>query len=212
MKIFIAFIFTLYHTIAAAEGNLLHEHALRTGLFESEIANLGPGCRIKVDIPKWSKLNQRYQTKEHRGAAGLSFEMPPHFSNSGRWGIDFSCFQTKDEEFKKFWADRSAKEGVNFKIKSGKKTFTDEEGSKFTSIQAINAKGWAVTFDDTAGDERYRTRHLWYCLKNSTNAICGNSDIGYIDYLENNKNIDMQSVTLKILESIEFLEDAPPNQ
>ncbi len=186
-----------YHLITIAQSGSLNEKIIRRGIFESTIANLGPGCRIKISIPKLTNLAQRYQSEQGRGVAGFSIKMPshPYFSNGGEWGFTFNCYQTKEEQFQRIWNEISPKDGGNF-----------------TSLQAVNAVGWAVTYDDTAGDERFRSRHLSYCIKNETNAICGNSDIGYIEYLENKRNIDTQSAAIRILESIEFLEDASPSR
>ena len=75
----------------------------------------------------------------------------------------------------------------------------------------MNAEGWTLLFDDKTGEERFRLRHLWYCIKYKESAICGSSEIGYIDFINNKKNIDIPSYSFRILESIEFLEDAVPN-
>ncbi len=203
-----------YHLITAAQSGSLNEKIIRREIFESTIADLGPGCRIKISIPKLTNLAQGYQSNQHRGVAGFSIKMPPypHFSNGGEWGFTFNCYQTKEEQFQRIWDEISPKDGVKFTIRSRRKTFIAEDGGNFISLQAVNAVGWAVTYDDTAGDERFRSRHLSYCIRNESNAICGNSDIGYIEYLENKKNIDIQSAAIRILESIEFLEDAAPSR
>ncbi len=209
-KIFLTLLF-FQLTFTAQSGN---SNELSSKKWESNenIANLGPGCRIKITIPKQAKLIQGYPSAQYRGRANFLIEMPPSFSNDGLWWFKFNCFQTKEEEFKKFWTDVSPQDGAKFNIKSNRKSFTNKEGEIFTSLRAINALGWAFTFDDTTGDENFRTRHLSYCIRNETNAICGNSDIGYIEYLENKRNIDTQSAAIRILESIEFLEDAAPSR
>ncbi len=199
------------HLNTIAQTGIANEYFLKRGGFEEKIANLGPGCRIKVQAPKWKRLSQRYQDSEYRGMAGFSIPMPPKSTNGGEWGIDFNCFRTNEEAFQESWANRYPPPDAKREKRSEREVFIDNEGNTFTPIKAIDAKGWAITFDDTTGDERFRTRHLRYCIKNEKNAICGSSDIGYIEYLKKRKNIDILGVTLNILESIEFLEDTPPN-
>ncbi len=201
-----------YHLFGWAETQKPIGHFSQNWESTSTVANLGAGCRIKLDIPKQARLSQGYENSDHRGAAGFSIKISPNFSNNGEWGVDFNCFKTNEKDFQESWKNRSPKTTAKLKTNSGKKIFTNNASEYFIRIQAVNAQGWALTFDDTAGEEEFRTRHLKYCIKNERSAICGSSDIGYLEYLGNRKNIDMQSVTLKILESIEFLEDAPPNQ
>lgn len=210
-KIFILAIL-LHHFIAAAQSEKFNAHFLKTKAFDTKIANLGPGCRIRISIPKIAELGQGYQSNQYRGAAGFSIDIAANFSNNGEWGLGFRCYRTDEKEFQTFWTNRSPKNEEIFQLNSERKTFKDDEGGTFTQIKSINAYGWAVTFDDTAGDERFRTRHLRYCTRNKTNAICGSGDVGYLNYLEDKRNIDIESLTFKVLESIEFLEDAPPNQ
>lgn len=209
-KIFLTLLF-FQMTFTAQSGNS-NELSSKKWEFNENVANLGPGCRIKITIPKQAKLIQGYPSAQYRGRANFLIEMPPNFSNDGLWWFKFNCFQTKEEEFNKFWTDVSLQDGAKFNIKSNRNSFTNKEGEIFTSLRAVNAWGWAFTFDDTTGDENFRTRHLSYCIRNETHAICGNSNIGYIEYLENKRNIDTQSAAIRILESIEFLEDAAPSR
>ncbi|WP_284335937.1 hypothetical protein [Comamonas sp. NoAH] len=201
----------LFNLITTTQGREIHTEFIRTGNLEAQIVNIGPGCRIKLDIPKGAKLGQGYQNKQYRGMAGFSIKMPKYFSHNGDWSFSFNCYHTYEKNFQEVWKDRSPKNGVKFIIEKGRKKFTDDEGATYFSVQSVNAEGWALTYDDTTGEERLRLRHLWYCVKAKESAICGSSDIGYIDFINNKKNIDIASYAFRVLESIEFLEDVPPN-
>ncbi|WP_284335935.1 hypothetical protein [Comamonas sp. NoAH] len=211
MKNYITPLLLFYHLVSTAQVAKDHSEFLRTGEFEEQIANLGPGCRIKLDIPKEAKLGQGYQNKQYRGMAGFSTGKFENFSNDGEWSFDFECYSTEEEQFKVSWKNRSPKEHVNFVIEDGRKKFKNEEGSTFIPVKSVNAEGWVLTFDDTTGEERFRSRYLRYCIKAQESAICGSSNIGYIHFINNKKNIDITSYAFKVIESIEFLEDAPPN-
>jgi hypothetical protein len=74
-------------------------------------------------------------------------------------------------------------------------------------IQAVNSQGWAMTQEDLIGDESIRRRMLHYCLIHSPKALCGEGEVGY---LKDGRKGDLTDYALKILRSIEFLEDEPP--
>lgn len=211
MKKYLIPFLIFYHLVSTAQVAKEQSDFIQTGAFEVKIANIGPGCRIKMDLPQGVKLGQSYKSNSYRGRAGFAIKMPPNFSNDGQWGFDFKCYKTNEKQFQDTWKDRSPKDGTNFAIEGDTKIFTDEEGVTYTPVQSVNAHGWALIFDDTTGEERFRSRYFWYCIKAEESAICGSSNIGYIDFLENKKNIDVTSYAFRILESIEFLEDAVPN-
>ncbi|MCK9194185.1 MAG: hypothetical protein M0P19_09975, partial [Nevskia sp.] len=66
--------------------------------------------------------------------------------------------------------------------------------------------GWAVTVDDTIGEERNRGRRLHYCLIHQPKALCGTGDMGYLSDFPKG---DLTAYSLKILSSIEFIDDEP---
>ncbi|WP_284335936.1 hypothetical protein [Comamonas sp. NoAH] len=211
MKKYLIPVFLFYHLASTAQATQNPSEFLRTGALDAQIANLGPGCRIKIDIPKGAKLAQGCQNEHYRGMAGFSIEIGSNFSHNGEWGFDFECFTTKEKQFQEIWTDITPKNDVDFIISNGKKKFIDVDNTTFFAVDSVNAQGWAITYDGTVGEERFRLRNLMYCIKTIKSAICGNSKIGYIDFTNNKKNIDIPSYAFRILESIEFLEDAPPN-
>lgn len=211
MKHYMLILFIIHQFFSIAKADEYNKEFMLTGGLEEKIANLGPGCRIKLNIPIGAEFWQWYQSNLHRGFAGFSIGKFYKFSNDGEWAFDFKCYQTSDKNFQEIWEDISPENYVNFRIEAGRRKFTDDEGVTYSSVQSINAEGWTLTYDDTTGEERFRLRHLWYCVKAKESAICGSSDIGYIDFINNKKNIDIPSYAFRILESIEFLEDAPPN-
>ncbi|HWP20667.1 MAG TPA: hypothetical protein VNO84_16170, partial [Burkholderiaceae bacterium] len=75
-------------------------------------------------------------------------------------------------------------------------------------VRAVNASGWAVGVDDVIGDERYRTRTLYYCIIHTSKAVCGDSKMGLLPEIRRNPKHDLTPYALKILRSIEFIDEA----
>lgn len=208
MRIYLIFFLFLHHTISFSQEEKKESDFFRDGTLESKIANLGPGCRFKIKIPSGSNFNYRYQNNQYKGIAEFSIKMPSNFSDDGTWGGGFGCYRIDDKKFQQIWMATSPQNGRMPNPSDFIKNFKNEEGATFIPIKSINSEGWALTYDDTAGDEKYRLRHLRYCLIKNKNAICGGSEIGYIDFLNNKNNIDVSFYALKILRSIEFLEES----
>lgn len=79
--------------------------------------------------------------------------------------------------------------------------------TKVYDLKSVNSHGWVLTQEDLIGDERNRTRHLTYCLIYPPKALCGEGDMGN---LKDGSKADLTEYALKILRSIEFLDDEPP--
>jgi len=71
-------------------------------------------------------------------------------------------------------------------------------------LQAVNSTGWAVTVHDVIGPEDTRGRTLHYCLIRPPLALCGEGDMGR---LQDGLKADLTPYALKILRSIEFLDN-----
>lgn len=77
----------------------------------------------------------------------------------------------------------------------------------FYELNNVNSKGFAYTQDAITGDEDRRERILHYCLVKPPKALCGQGVMGGLNTI---KKSDLTSYALKILRSIEFIEDALP--
>lgn len=97
MKKYLILFFLSFHLISTAQVAKDNTEFIRTGALEAKILNIGPGCRIKIDIPLGAKLGQGYQDKHYRGMAGFKIKMPPNFSNDGGWGFDFRCYSNNEK-------------------------------------------------------------------------------------------------------------------
>ncbi|WP_284335722.1 hypothetical protein [Comamonas sp. NoAH] len=84
MMKYLFIIISLFQLTAEAQVEKDRAEFIRTGKFESQIANLGPGCRIKLDLPTGVKIGQGDQRKNYKGIAGFSIEIGPNFSHNGK--------------------------------------------------------------------------------------------------------------------------------
>ncbi|MDB5879299.1 MAG: hypothetical protein JWQ41_2713 [Variovorax sp.] len=70
---------------------------------------------------------------------------------------------------------------------------------KFYELKAKNAEGWAVTYDNTYGEDQSRQRTLAYCLVKGDRAVCGESKVGFLDAIKDNKTANLTNETLNML-------------
>lgn len=176
--------------------------------------NMGPGCRVRLLIPEQSQYSFSYPGYTDKGEkdinwinGGLSFNLanPPYWK--GYWHLGFTCFQSDSVQ--------ARNDSVAFDdkrqawITNPDATFIIPE-EHFTLHQVIsrNARGWAYTSDDTAVD--VPSRRLQYCVYRGEKAICGKSDVGNLGTIRRHPLADRTRYVLDMLNSIEFLEDAPP--
>ncbi|WP_143713796.1 hypothetical protein [Variovorax sp. RO1] len=134
----------------------------------------------------------------------------PKFSDSGNWSFDFNCYHLDEDLVKKGWAFRLPTGSWAPNMGNGGKELLEKNALHFFSLVSKNSEGWAITVDDTIGDERYRQRRLFYCMARESKAICGESVLGYIEFIENKRNFNPTPYALRMLREIEFLEDAAP--
>jgi len=81
-----------------------------------------------------------------------------------------------------------------------------------TTLYALHGKDWegaGTTQDDTVGDERRRARAFNFCIPHQQLALCGSLE--RVVYLMWPKETTLPQV-IKLLESIEFTDDATPTQ
>ena len=170
------------------------------------VANLGPGCRLQLKMPKGVTLNVGYQKDE--GAAGFEIENLRYFS--GDFDFGFTCYRADTPRIKAGWAIPKPDGGWQPNKNSSIAELIPSKAFHFYDLVAINSQGWALTIDDTFGDERFRRRQLSYCLIYEAKAICGQNFMGSLWDIQRDKRADLTPYALKVLRSIEFLEDAPP--
>ena len=123
--------------------------------------------------------------------------------------VNFTCYAADDGMATKGWAtydDSSKKWKINLSPHDAE-MFVNAH--KTYQIKALNAQGWAVTINDVTGDEQWRQRHLHYCLIKDVKAVCGNGEMGY---LRSGRKGNLTPYVLQILRSIEFIDDALPEQ
>ena len=172
------------------------------------VGNYGPGCRIRFLIPKGSVANVYYGPEEQLGNGGLSVLGMPYQSDSSLLG--FNCYRADTPRVKAGWAIPKPGGGWQPNKNSSIAELIPSKAFHFYDLVAINSQGWALTIDDTFGDERFRRRQLSYCLIYEAKAICGQNFMGSLWDIQRDKRADLTPYALKVLRSIEFLEDAPP--
>jgi hypothetical protein len=125
------------------------------------------------------------------------------------------CYASNDSIVGGGAISRDAKSGkwvrnVSKLVKSSGVDWTSEEireqemAIRVYSLKIVNAEGYAYTIDDLTGDEKERRRLLRYCLIRPPKALCGQGEMGY---LKDGPKADLTEYALRILRSIEFLED-----
>lgn len=180
------------------------------------IANMGQGCRIKIHLPAQANYKFNYAGYDDKGninpswlngSLGFNLFHPPHLNDY--WNLGFTCY-SKDAEL--------AKDDLIVWGETAERWIPNPDGwpvppaMRFTiyEIKTPNASGWAHTTDDTAVAEERAERRLRYCIFHDERAICGGSTVGNLLTISRHPLADRTPYVLKILRSIEFLDDAPP--
>jgi hypothetical protein len=193
---------------------------------ESVIENLGQGCRIKVDLPS------------HAPCSSCCYKTPskhdPEYPVVGRdreggdiriylmnlpqgpkvWSIDFTCYHSDYAELihKMVYFDNESNRWVLNQHEDYDAFRLPEANFHLYQIKTQTGYGWLATHDETYGEESSRIRNLVYCIFHDERAICGSSDVGYPETIRRNPITDRTSYVLRMVKSIEFLEDVPPIQ
>jgi hypothetical protein len=172
---------------------------------EPVVANLGPGCQIKLKVPNTGKFTSGIASGT--GAASMILSHPPYWNDD--WFLRFTCYSANADSVppkndtvafdnkKQCWIRNPANTDI-----------IPEQHLKVYQIKTPNAQGWAYTEDVTATE--FPERLMQYCVYHGDKAICGDTDVGSIETIHRHPLADRTSYVLKILNSIEFLEDAPP--
>lgn len=171
-------------------------------------ANFGPGCHIKLNIPKGAEFPITYGTVSGKGGGSVILVNPPYLN--GDWFLGFICYSKQAKEIQldpngpiifdndaQIWRQNSESPDV-----------VPEAHFSVHQIISPNGRGWATTANDTAVD--LPEKRLGYCIYHGDRAICGRSDVGQVKSIQRHPLADRTQYVLKILNSIEFLEDASP--
>lgn len=173
----------------------------------NQIFNLGPGCRFSATIPRTSIVSARYASAEPFGSGGLGIDkLPPP---QDYWGVDLHCSRSDQDFVNAGWAISDG-DGWKLNDNTTNNLLLSLNALRFYKIEFVQFNGWAVTYDDTFGDEKFRQRTLSYCIVRFEKAICGESKVGYLESIEKSRKSDLTPYVLKILKSMYFLEDIAP--
>lgn len=183
-------------------------------------ANYGPGCHIAAVLPKSSTGGLGADAST--GMGGMAVDpMPKSWRSSlDTLGFGIYCETVNNPDRIRTSAvfDKSLGEWIKDstlmlkELKNSKDAYSIEYAEKIVSttniydIKTINAQGWAETYEDLTGDEDHRVRHMNFCILNPPKSICG---MGKVAYLADGPKGDLTQRALKIIRSIEILEDVP---
>ena len=218
MKSGIGFLVLLFSLNAQADDSAFKKTKLL-------VANMGPGCNVRLNIPVKAEFPVTYSKDSGRGGAGLTLENPFSLNNAEHYiypfYFGFICYASDEGivDAAEVQFDTQRQEwvlDVDKRIASMGTTWSEEQMAewhrvfplviKVYQLNTINANGYAITEDEMIGDEEFRQRHLSYCLIHGPKALCGHGAMGY---LEAGEEGDLTPYALQILRSIEFIDDAP---
>lgn len=175
-------------------------------------ANMGRGCHIKINVPSNARYGFNYVEEPEQGPLGaggngaISIMNPPFWM--GYWQLQFTCLR-RDAELAKDDLIIWGKAAERWIPNPAGRPFHHEMLFTIYDIQTPNASGWAHTTDDTAVAEERAERRLRYCIYHGDRAICGGSTVGGLTTINRHPEADRTPYVLKILRSIQFLDDAP---
>jgi len=183
---------------------------------EPVVANMGPGCRVRLSIPNESRYSSNYIGYTDQGVknsswreGGLGFHRGQLPYRSDEWHFGLTCYSTDADQPRNEWVVFDSKKQL-WTVNPANTDIIPEQHLKVYQVKTPNAQGWAYTDDDTAVE--FPDRRMQYCVYHGDKAICGDTDVGAIKTIRRHPLADRTPYVLKILNSIEFLEDSPPSQ
>lgn len=171
------------------------------------VFNLGPGCRFKLKMSGLMRSTARYDNRYPFGAGGLG--IAGLRSPQDHWGLNFRCDQSSDDFVTAGWAT----------LNNNKWRINENEDNRkllslhalfFHDLKTMGANGWAITFDETYGEEKFRQRTLVFCIVRVHKSVCGTSDVGYLQSIRTNRKADFTSYAIRLLQTVEFMDDLMP--
>ncbi len=176
------------------------------------LLDMGEGCRIRVEAPIEAQGGalRAQPDKNVQGRANIGITSPPRAKKAPYedvFGLRFSCFDISNEVVQSGWATKNTDGSWRLNLSPHDKTYYKPGNIAIHEVATPNASGWAVHVDDMIGDERARRRRLFYCVTHEEKAVCGNSFMGYLPEIHRHSKNDLTPYALRILRSIEFLDD-----
>ncbi|PPE65673.1 hypothetical protein C1704_13680 [Caldimonas caldifontis] len=174
---------------------------------KTAVLDMGPGCRMSVTVPEAARESG---SPEGGGSGSITIENPLNLKRKTYiepFYLRFICYDADSEVVTNGWGKRlPSGEWVASVSSSDEPLFRG--ALRAHQVHSVNASGWAVAVDDVIGDERYRLRRLYYCVIHEPKAVCGHSEMGLLTQIRRHPKHDLTPYALKILRSIEFLDDA----
>ena len=189
------------------------------GSIKTATIDMGTGCRIRLNVPSAARVSGG---SHGRGSGSVTIENPLHLSQRTYvepLRLRFICHDADPEALSESAPLRYDAPSQTWQKEMQKLygLYTDPDPSfkrqldravRIYEMKSVNAAGFAFTLDDVIGDERGRIRYFRYCLFRGPKAICGQTDVGLLVDIRRNPKHDLTPYALKILRSIEFIDEA----
>lgn len=191
------------------------------------VANMGPGCRVRLDIPLNSEFGVSYAEPDkanalatrHQQFGGGGFGVASRWLPFDRgcasclWHVGFTCYHKDSDIAQGDIVMRDSGSG-DWVVRPERSDLLPSAFPEYRltvyQIKSINAEGWAITTDVTATNHPQRL--LDFCIYKGNRAICGNSNVADLEVSRRYPLADRTQYVLKILRSINFLDDVSPGQ
>jgi hypothetical protein len=186
------------------------------------VLDMGPGCRIRLRVPQKAGYGGIPPESGFPGRGGITIENPLNLSRKTYiepFRLRFTCHSADPEAlsesaplrydaYSQTWRkDMQKLYDLYVEPDAAFKRQLDR-AVRIYEMRSVNADGFAFTLDDVIGDERGRLRYFRYCLFKASKAICGQTDVGLLTDIRRHPKHDLTPYALKILRSIEFIDDA----
>ncbi len=189
---------------------------------KTAVIDMGPGCRIRLQVPQKAGHGGMPPESGARGRGGITVENPLNLKRNTYiepFYLRFYCHDADPEALSESAPLRYDAPSQTWQKEMQKLygLYTDPDPSfkrqldravRIYEMKSVNAAGFAFTLDDVIGDERGRIRYFRYCLFRGPKAICGQTDVGLLVDIRRNPKHDLTPYALKILRSIEFIDEA----
>ena len=188
---------------------------------KTAVLDMGPGCRMSVTVPEAARESG---SPEGGGSGSITIENPLNLKRKTYiepFYLRFICHDADPEAL-----SQSAPLRYDARAQTWRKDMQKlydlyiepspsfkralDRAVRIHEMKSVNAQGFAYTLDDVTGEESTRRRVLYYCLMHGPKAVCNSFDtrMGYLPDIQRNPRNDLTPYALKILRSIEFLDDA----
>ncbi len=189
---------------------------------KTAVLDMGPGCRIRMEVPQKAGYGAVPPQDGFPGRGGITIENPLNLQRKTYiepFYLRFFCHDADQEGLSESapvrydgvlgaWHKDMQKLYALYTQPDEAFRRTLDRAVRVYDMTSVNAQGFAFTLDDVIGDERGRLRHFRYCLFKGVKAICGQTHVGLLADIRRNPRHDLTTYALKILRSIEFIDEA----